>query len=113
SVSRAVQRFTVGDVNHGVLDVRLQGSLEDNPRKAGELTFTLSDPQLARPWGDRATVRARVRVSPAFVGTGKRNWHQSHHARLFVEDAGGKRQFLPHTVIVDRPSSGDGWISLS
>jgi hypothetical protein len=112
-LARGAQAFTARSAREGVLQVRLEGGLEDRPRKCGELLFTLPPAWAARPWGNRATVRAQVRVDPVFLGTGKRNWAQAHRARLFLEDRRGRRQYLPHIAIVDRPAQTEGWLSLS
>jgi hypothetical protein len=113
TLARAAEKFTARGAREGVLEVRLIGGLEDRPRKCGEVLFQLPAAWAARPWGNRATVRAQVRVGPVFLGQGKRNWHQAHRARLFLEDRRGRRQYLPHGAIVDRPTDSDGWLSLS
>lgn len=114
TVSRGVERFVAADARQGVMHVRLEAGLEDRPLKCGEVLFSLAGTKLAgRPWSDRAVARAQVRVSPPFLGQGKRNWHRPHRARLFLEDARGRRQYLPHSAIVDRPAASDGWITLS
>ena len=54
-----------------------------------------------------------LRIAPAFVGEGKRNWYRAHRARLFVVDVRGRRVYLPNTSMVDRPEKTDGWMPLS
>jgi hypothetical protein len=113
TLSRAAETFTPTNAHEGVLRVHLEGGLEDRPRKCGEVLFALPPAWSGRPWGNRATVRAQVRVDPVFLGKGKRNWQQAHRARLFLEDRRGRRQYLPHIAIVDRPTQTDGWLALS
>jgi hypothetical protein len=113
ALARAAESFTPSGPREGVLRVRLEGGLADRPRKCGELLFTLPPGWTARPWGNRTTVRAQVRVDAAFLGTGKRNWAQAHRARLFLEDRRGRRQYLPHIAVVDRPEQTGGWLALS
>jgi hypothetical protein len=112
-VSGGVRRFhpvTGG----GTMDVRLRGSMLAPPDKSGELLFDLRKSALGHlPWGNRTLVTAALRVAPAFVGEGKRNWYRAHRGRLFLVDAKGKRLYLPNTSIVDRPASRDGWLALS
>src|SRR5688572_17664706 len=94
AVSRGVERFEPRDERNGLLHARLVGGLEDRPAKCGEVSWALAGTPLAgRRWGDQATVSAQVRVPPAFLGTGKRNWHRAHRARLFLVDARGRRQY--------------------
>jgi len=112
TLSRAAETFTPRSAREGALAVRLEGGLEDRPRKCGEVLFTVPPAWTARPWGNRATLRAQVRVAAVFVGIGKRNWQQAHRARLFLEDRRGRRQYLPHIAIVDRPPATDGWLAL-
>jgi hypothetical protein len=109
-----VRAFRPGGPSQGTMDVRLRGSMLAPPDKAGELIFDLSKTPLATvPWGNRTRVTAEVRVSPAFVGEGKRNWYRAHRARLVVVDAQGRRIYLPNITIVDRPKATEGWLALS
>ena len=113
-VSGGVRGFRPKGATGGTLDVHLRGSMQGPPDKAGELLFDLRRTLLGRvPWGNRTLVSAELRVAPAFVGEGKRNWYRSHRARLFVVDGKGKRLYLPNTTIVDRPASRDGWLALA
>jgi hypothetical protein len=113
-VSRAVRAFTPADARGGTLAVRLRGGPAENPARAGELLFDLRGGPLAgRDWGNRALVSADVRVSPELVGVGARNWQRTHRARLFLEDAGGRRLYLPSASIVDRPTATGGWLRLA
>jgi hypothetical protein len=101
------------DARGGTMQVRLRGSLRGAPGKSGELFFDLRHTaSLGRSWNGSARLSAQLRVAPAFVGDGKRNWHRAHRARLFVEDARGRRLYLPNHGIVDRPASSDGWLTL-
>jgi len=113
-VTRAVRAFApAADGRSGTMTVRLRGSLDDNPLKAGELLFDLRrGPLGGRSWGNRTLVGAEVRVSPSLVGTGKRNWQRAHRGRLFLEDAAGRRMYLPNATLVDRPRARDGWLHL-
>jgi hypothetical protein len=98
----------------GTMDVRLRGSMLGPRDKSGDVLFDVRKSALGRlPWGNRTLVTAEIRVAPAFVGEGKRNWYRAHRGRLFVVDARGKRLYLPNTAIVDRPASTDGWLKLS
>jgi hypothetical protein len=112
--SGGVRRFASAGADSGTLTVRLRGSTWGDPRRWGELAFDLRRTPIARvPWGNRSTVQAQVRVSPEFVGDGRRNWSRSHRARLFLVDTRGRRLYLPHAPIVDRPQGSDGWLDLS
>jgi hypothetical protein len=112
-VTGGVESFTPGGIGGGVLRVRLRGSLRGAPGKSGELLFDVRHiASMGGDWNGRARVAAELRVSPAFVGDGKRNWHRAHRARLFVEDARGRRLYLPNRGLIDRPASSDGWLSL-
>ncbi len=112
-LSGGARRFTAAGPDRGTLAVRLRGSLTGVPGKWGEVLFDLRGTPIAQvPWNNRTQVEAQVRVSPAFVGDGKRNWYRAHRARLFVVDLRGRRLYLPHTAIVDRPRSSDGWLVL-
>src|SRR5215216_3861555 len=68
TVSRAAEKFTAKSAREGTVEVRLVGGLEDRPRKCGEVLFKLPAAWASRPWGNRATVRAQVRVGPVFQG---------------------------------------------
>ncbi len=108
-----VRRFVSAGPDRGTLTVRLRGSTWGDPRRWGELRFDLRRSPVARvPWGNRSTVQAQVRVSPEFVGDGRRNWARPHRARLFLVDVRGRRLYLPHSPIVDRPQATDGWLDL-
>jgi hypothetical protein len=112
-VSGGVRRFRASGSDSGAMDVRLRGGMGAGPRKSGELLFDLRRTAIARiPWNNRTRVQAEVRVSPEFVGQGKRNWYRSHRARLFVVDRRGRGLYLPHAPIVDRPTSSEGWLEL-
>jgi hypothetical protein len=112
-VSGGVRAFAPSGAGAGTMQVALRGSLVAAPGKWGELLFDLRRTALAgRSWNDQAEVSAELRVAPAFVGDGERNWHRAHRARLFLEDARHRRLYLPNRAIVDRPPSSDGWLSL-
>jgi hypothetical protein len=112
-VSGGVRSFRPAGAAGGTLEVKLRGSMLAAPGKSGELLFDLRRSPVARvSWGNRTQVSVELRVSPAFVGQGKRNWSRSHRARLFLVDARGKRLYLPHRAIVDRPSATDGWLAI-
>jgi hypothetical protein len=112
-VTGGVRRFVAAGPDSGTLTVQLRGSTWGDARKWGELLFDLRRTPIARAaWGNRSTVEAQVRVSPEFVGDGRRNWARSHRARLFLADSRGRRLYLPHAPIVDRPPSSDGWLDL-
>jgi hypothetical protein len=113
TVSGAVKAFAPSGPGAGTMTVRLRGSMLGLAGKSGELLFDLRKTPLAgRAWNNRARVSAELRVSPPFVGPGKRNWSRAHRARLFLADAAGKRLYLPNAPIVDRPKSTDGWLRL-
>jgi hypothetical protein len=113
TLARGAEKFVARGGREGVLEVRLIGGLEDRPRKCGEVLFTLPPALAARPWGNQSVVHAQLRVGMVFLGAGKRNWHQGHRARLFLEDRRGRRQYLPHALAIDRPPDTEGWIALS
>lgn len=112
--SGGVRGWKVTSGHEGVLDVHLRGSMLGPPDKSGEVLFDLAKSQLAKvPWGNRSHVEALVRVAPAYVGVGKRNWYRAHRARLFIVDKKGRRLYLPNASIVDRPKSTEGWLPLA
>ena len=112
-VTGGVRAFRPASPGGGTLEVKLRGSMLGKPGKFGELLFDLRKSSLARvSWGNRTTVSAELRVSPEFLGQGKRNWSRPHRARLFLVDARGKRLYLPNRAIVDRPASTGGWLAL-
>ena len=112
-VSGGVRAFKPAGPEGGSLEVKLRGSMLGKPGKFGELLFDLRRSPLAKlSWGNRTLVTAELRVSPEFVGQGKRNWSRPHRARLFLVDVRGKRLYLPHRAIVDRPTAGGGWLKL-
>ncbi|HEY0715581.1 MAG TPA: hypothetical protein VGF45_23065, partial [Polyangia bacterium] len=114
SVRDGVKAFRATSPGQGTMDVRLRGSMLGPPGKQGELLFDLRRMPLSRlPWNNRSHVTAEIRVAPAFVGEGKRNWYRAHRARLFVVDARGRRTYLPNISMVDRPQQTDGWLALS
>lgn len=111
--SGAVHRYKAQDATHARFDVHLIGSMMQPPGKIGELLYDLRGTDLAtRDYGNASEWQTEVRVSPELVGDGKRNWQRSHRARLFLEDARGRRLSLPNQAIVDRPKSRDGWLVL-
>ncbi len=108
-----MRAFKPASPGGGTLEVKLRGSMLGKPGKFGELLFDLRKSSLARvSWGNRTIVSAELRVSPEFLGQGKRNWSRPHRARLFLVDARGKRLYLPNRAIVDRPASSGGWLAL-
>jgi hypothetical protein len=112
-VNGGVRRFIPAGPARGTLTVQLRGGSLARPGKFGELLFDLRrTPVSGVSWNNRSLVQAWLRVSPAFVGDGERNWQRAHRARLFVVDARGRRLYLPHAPIVDRPPSTDGWLEL-
>jgi hypothetical protein len=113
TVSGGVATFQPVGTRRGMMQVKLRGSLHGAPGKSGELLFDVSHAaSLRRSWNGTARLSAQLRVGAPFVGDGKRNWHRAHRARLFVEDARGRRLYLPNHGIVDRPASTDGWLTL-
>lgn len=116
-VTGGVLSFKPADAGGGTMAVKLRGSMLGKPGKFGELSFDLRrGPAKALSkvsWGNRTRVSAQLRVSPEFVGEGKRNWSRAHRARVFLVDARGKRLYLPNSSIVDRPKATDGWLSVS
>jgi hypothetical protein len=114
TVSGGLRAFTPTSASAGTMTVSLRGSMLGAPGKWGELLFDVRRTALAgRRFGNSARVAAELRVSPPFVGDGKRNWHRAHRARLFLEDARRRRMYLPNHAIVDRPKSSDGWLPLA
>ena len=112
-VSGGVLSFKPAGAEGGTLQVKLRGSMLGKPGKSGELLFDLRKSPLGKvSWGNRTQVSAQLRVSPEFVGQGKRNWSRSHRARLFLVDARGKRMYLPNRAIVDRPVPSNGWLAV-
>jgi hypothetical protein len=112
-VSAGVRAFKPSGPEGGTMEVKLRGSMLGKPGKFGELLFDLRKSPLAKlSWGNRTLVTAELRVSPEFVGQGKRNWSRAHRGRLFLVDARGKRLYLPNRAIVDRPASSGGWLKL-
>jgi hypothetical protein len=112
-VSGGATAFRATGAGQGSLTVRLRGSMLEGADKFGEVLFDLRKTPLGRlAWGNRTLVTVEVRVSPEFVGEGKRNWYQAHRGRLFLVDVRGKRLYLPNRSIVDRPKSTDGWLTL-
>ena len=90
-VTGGVRAFKPASPGGGTLEVKLRGSMLGKPGKFGELLFDLRKSSLARvSWGNRTTVSAELRVSPEFLGQGKRNWSRPHRARLFLVDARGQ-----------------------
>jgi hypothetical protein len=110
-VSGGVLSFRPTGPLAAIMKVRLRGSLLGGPKRSGEVLFDIGrTPLAAQKWGNRSELTAEVRVSREFVGDGKRNWGRAHRARLFLVDARGKRLYLPHRSIVDRPRTTDGWL---
>jgi hypothetical protein len=92
------------------MHVVLVGGTEDHPGKSGEVTFDLRNTTLAgRPWANQSLIEMQVRVAPAFTG----DWARPHRARLIVIDGAGRRQYLPHVTIIDRPAATGGWLTLN
>lgn len=107
-VAGAVQRFEPSSSapTSGVMRVRLDTGA---PVPFGELVFDVSgESALARSWDGAARVAAEIRVAPAFAG----DFGRPHRARVALEDANGKRMYLPNRLLADRPSATDGWIRL-
>ena len=112
-LSGGARSFRPGAEGTAVLSVHLRGSMLAGPDKFAEVLFDLTGSPLSRvSWGNRTLVSGEIRVSPEFVGQGKRNWYQAHRGRLFLVDKKKKRLYLPNRSIVDRPASSDGWLTL-
>jgi len=109
STSGAVRSFTARADGTAVFHARLVGGEPEPPNGFGDLVLDVSRvAALRRPWGDRTRVSVELRVARAFTG----DFGRAHRARLFLEDARGRRLMLPNALIVDRPAATNGWIRL-
>lgn len=104
------------------LRVRLVSGFNAAPGKSGSALFPLpplptadgggnmppdSAALLRTDWNNRVSVQARLRVDPVFL-----SHPTAHRGRIFLQDAAGKRLYLPNRMFVSWNQDPDGLITL-